>query len=101
MAEVSALFEPLRFPGDDYVVRMNASQVLKLCTLMYGIKQSSPKQFQDPDIAMLELQLAHQSYLHNLMHGKDDERAFASGILPKIREKQAILARFMGRSSGQ
>lgn len=99
MAEISELFEPLRFPGDDYVIRMNATQVLQMCALMHGIKQSSPEQFQDPNVAMTELQFAHQAYMHQLMHGADDaQKQAAQAILPEIREKMLLVRRVMERA---
>ncbi len=94
---LSELFQPLRFPGDDYPVRFNITQLLQLCRLLAGIRQNSPELFNDPNAAMMELQLAHQAYLHQMRTGTDDERLAAANKLPEIRDKMLMICREMQR----
>lgn len=96
---VSELFEPLRFPGDDYTVRFSIIQLVQLCRLFAGIRQNNPALFNDPETAMMELQVAHQAYLHQMMAGTDEERAAASEKLTQIRDRMAMIAKLMQQGS--
>jgi hypothetical protein len=95
------ILEAPRFPGDDHQVRLNIVQLGYLCQLMRGIRATNPELWQDPNVAMIELQLLFQLHLANVMGGEGESREKSAQQLQAIRDEIVTTARLMEVSDEQ
>ena len=90
-----------RFPGDDYQVRLNIVQLGYLCQLMRGIRGTNPDLWQDPNVAMIELQLLFHLHLANVMGGEAGSREKSAEQLQAIRDEIVSVGRLMEATNEQ
>ena len=95
------ILEAPRFPGDEYQVRLNIVQLGYLCQLMRGIRGTNPDLWQDPNVAMIELQLLFQLHLANVMGGEEATRQKSAEQLQSIRDEILSAGKLIGDANAQ
>jgi len=81
------LFEPPRFPGDDYNLHLTANQIACLYGLMSDMRKNLPQLFLAPDMAVLELLIMHTQLLISIQTAEPAKQEELQRFLMVVREK--------------
>ena len=90
------LLEPIRFPGDDYLIRLNITQVAYLVELFRAIRENNPALFDDPNVEAVNLQLLYQLGLHQCLRGDEQQKASAPSALAMLQSRMRDLRKRVG-----